>query len=623
VRFTADLSEATFHSTAQFDQITQQSYSNGYRPDLHNLIFLWDLGDDAQWSAPQNVLPGWKNKRFARGPVVQHVYAEPGLYTVKLTVIEPLQGLQQNDFRVAFAEDLLVEVRPQGDAFPNTNTICVNPVGDNDFSLAPSGSLAVQADHFDHNLAIWQSRLGGAPKRWLFKRGATYSLGLQVRETSTPGTAFGAYGDEGLDRPILNVGTGGVGFHFINYALNDKGDTRISDLDLRGGFDPSSNAVNASSPANGASAIRWGRQMDFTMSNLSMTGFELSTISAYWNQSPGDNWRFAMDDCEITDFGGQYATIHGYCNNVETSMSFTGTAIVQNPNASADDTELRAPIRVNDAGYFHARGCDIFHTSEAGQPGFKLGESGAIKHPVINVHSNTVESCYACISVNQGMGEGGNNDGGNINNAVIDGNILIGGHVMRTFVGVTGQGVTIRNNLGWQPGIAASDGIGLRDGAVWASRAGDNVTTEVAPIRSHHNTWVMDRDTAQNADAGFSELNNTPKFTNNLPGNPGFGDVTSIDNFVHAPALDTPNVDSVAPDIVSIGFEPRSVGRTAVSTFSLDGAFDPPGPVPHVTPASGGGAFEQSEGPFLAHHDIEGALRPGSRTKGAFDPNAI
>ena len=126
IRFTVDLSKSTFDTAGPSGTATY------YDPRLHDLIYLWDLGDPGTWDAPVNVLASWKNRNVAKGPSVRHIYRDPDDYIASVLVVEPSTG------KTATASVNVTVDDPQ-DYYGDTNTIYVNNIGDSDFSGVPAG----------------------------------------------------------------------------------------------------------------------------------------------------------------------------------------------------------------------------------------------------------------------------------------------------------------------------------------------------------------------------------------------------------------------------------------------------------------------------------------------------
>jgi hypothetical protein len=331
----------------------------------------------------------------------------------------------------------------------------------------------------------------------------------------------------------------------------------------------------------------------------------------------GADQHIHLDDTYVTDFGGQYVVITEASIGPKSSFAATGLAIVQNVDASSDDTLLRAPLRTNGFQFTHGRGCDLFHTGEAGQPCWKVEErptkvSGAWEDGhIVNIHSCSMEGGFpGPIRLNGNMNI---YDRGNIQNAILDGNIFLANYQSDCFVSLGGQGVTIRNNLGVKL-EAETGGVANRllafvdlhhDGAALPAADG-------APIDIYNNTMLITSTSAQQSDF-------ISPFTRNNSGTANeYNDVTVENNLLHMPALDTPEVP-YAPVTTGILFTPRCKGRRPSSTFVLDEDYASVGDVLDTRPAVGSLALGAALIDPMSYLDITLTPRPAFPSVGAWE----
>ncbi|MCA9368635.1 hypothetical protein KC887_10550, partial [Candidatus Kaiserbacteria bacterium] len=161
VRFSVDLSLSNFDTAGPTGDAT-------YDARLHDLIYLWDFDDPGTWTAPVQNLAAHKNRNAGKGPIEANMYRTPGTYNPSVLVIEPSSG------KTATASVSVVVTDPD-EVFAGNKTICINPVGDNDFSGAPVGALTYEVAQFqDGEGTVWRNHAEeGVIKRFLFKGGAT------------------------------------------------------------------------------------------------------------------------------------------------------------------------------------------------------------------------------------------------------------------------------------------------------------------------------------------------------------------------------------------------------------------------------------------------------------------
>lgn len=195
--------------------------STPYKQDFLNLYYLWDYGDSNNST--------WLNGRSRNtdtGPIGAHVYDSVGTYNVSLTVIDPL-----TDTTVR-TESTTITVTDPDTYYSGTDTICINNVGDTDFSEKPSGALEVNNDDVSSVISThWASN-----KRLLFKRGGSWTHNSGTFGNNVINAQLGAYGtgtgadSQGLfsNAPSL-VSTNGTTFAFINNWQNCV----VSDLEIR------------------------------------------------------------------------------------------------------------------------------------------------------------------------------------------------------------------------------------------------------------------------------------------------------------------------------------------------------------------------------------------------------
>lgn len=585
VRFTVDLTLAAFDSTSSYDPIADVTYTNGYNPALHNLIFLWDLGDTGTWHLHERTPDTWRTRRFTKGPVVQHVYPEPGDYTVRLTVIEPHTG------KTSSAETTFT-VLDQETVYPGDMTVCINPIGDTDFTGAPAGADLVNMDDFLRSDPVWTDRYR-TKRRWLFKRGASFTTGMRIREESAAGHLFGAYGNG--DMPVLNMRPGNA-FNFDILGDDVKRDYRICDLHIQNTFDPTSQTVSQFGATNMGITGNGFQVIDLVVHNIKTRGLGNSVININQNNRPDANFRYAFNALDVTDSGGRYNIIIGQSENEASTVSLTGSRITQNPLSISDDTNITANIRINRCENTYIAFNDLFNISE-NNPSIKVCEDNTVPQPdsinpqLVNITSNTIEANSNIISIGIGMKDRAVTQ----QNVVIDGNILCGNWDTQYVFQCCCTGITIRNTLSWQPNVPSVNGLGtvswFRFELELDATGGQDVP--IAPVQLYNNTFINDREDANNNNGNITQL--MTDFNNQFT---AAGVFSEQYNIIHQPNLGTPQT-SFAPLGTDVIFNPRStVGR-------ISGA-DLPNPVPDTSFAN--------TAQMLTHAPLTGSAALGSAT---------
>lgn len=592
--------------------------SNIYDARLHDVEYFWDFGDAANttadlWSQPVNVLDEWKRRYVGRGPFVSHMYLEAGTYTIKCAAYERSSGKWTSASKS-------VVVATQDSAYPTTKTICVNPVGDSDFSAAPTGAVELNLDTLTTATTEWSTYADGSnPVRWLFKRGGTYTVNLAISSGQGDGIMFGAYGSGA--RPILNgIGTGSLGattqgatfYVNSNYggfegALSP--DIRFDGLNMQGNHDPVTQSQSGTDHANlDWHAVKFHKYVDAMISDCRMAGFAESTVSDYANLNTRQ-MNIHLDDCLITDFGGQFCIIMQDEFHVSSSFSMTGTALTQNPDAM-DDDQIRSPLRLNHILSTCLDGCDVFHTDRA-QPALKLAETPEADGMLVNVHRTTVEGGSNPLSfvhnVNAGLGRS------SAHNMIADSFIAIGNHGTTALTGTFGTGLTLRNVLMIMPPVEKHGTIGNFRGYLATqdeSTTYDATIVGAAPIRMYNCTLRMDRTGTQNGSASVSE--------NYEQTSGGFSSITTDNNVIHEPATGYANT-TFAPVTTGTLFEARNKGSRNTSGV-LDGTLaTPAGSVIGSELDTGSSGLNAATSGLVAATDIRGKWRAASADKGAWE----
>ena len=555
VRFSVDLSASTFETPGE---VSGEFYNAQY----HDLIYLWDFDDAASgdWTAPEKVLPGWKNRNIAKGPWVAHVYTQPGTYNPSVLVIEPSSG------KTATASVEVIVANPDT-VYAGTNTICVNPVGDSDFSGEPSGAARVNIDDFYSTDSEWTSRLGGSPKRWLFKRGASFDMNVVLTSNVTNGVYFGSYGPSSVKPNLKNIGEGATTKNQLwaeGFGANTPtvpAPIYLDGLHFTGTFDPTtewSNTIWYSGFT--ATAVHLRSSLDMVVSNCDFTGHGQGSFVVEPTLDGAAN-HIHMDHCTVNEFGGQYAVFMGPSENPASSFAVTGCRLAQIPTAFATDiTGLagsRSPIRAEHYQYNHVRGCDLFHT-DGSQPCLKLVNIPRLEGAITNVHSCSFEGGASAVNVGGSSTEVGKGlERSNIQNSIIDGIIYVvtwhGAQMVNTYC----TGLTVRNCLAiWPNAKRASSGmIGPTAcfGFIQLSPTGSYSTTVGAqPVRIYNNTFLFERTPTENN-------NHVPVVIRDSTSG-GFTNILGSNNVVHMPNLTVPQID-FAPLSTTALWTPRAIGR--------------------------------------------------------------
>lgn len=550
VRFWVDLSASSFDAAGPAD-------GEFFDPRLHDLIYLWNFDDAASgdWTAPENVLPAWKNRNVAKGPFVAHMYTQPGTYNPSVLVIEPSSG------KTATAT-LEVTVGDPDVMFADTDTVYISTSGD--FAGVPAASPKYTTSELINSSSAWTGNAVGpvdsnAPaKRFLFRRGETFNVQLNnIDGFHHSPHLFGAYGS-GTTKPILNHAlvtpaqamfktTDGYGQRLDRFTETPQ-PIRFVGLDLRGDFDPTT-AIPRGVGQNGRFYDMAGFH-ELTVSDCRISGLEAGAIGTLSLNSDKATRTgiFHVDDTVIEDNGGQYPVILGHYETAMAAAIFTGIRHVQNPNALFNNY-TRAPIRMQYVQNTYLAGCDFFSV-ESAQPIVKLITAPYVDGALVNVHSNSGEGGVTFFTVCSTAADGA--DRITAHNVVLDGNIYVGGPVSDNMFEVQAGGVTMRNNLYVQPQLNAPHLNSTRYFCNPTVLIGYNAGLADEPILIYNNTFVCFRTTAQMNSA-------VPVMFRPQSSNPWLN-IVSENNVLHSPNENTPQVAYAPIAGTETLWTPRNIG---------------------------------------------------------------
>lgn len=495
VRFTVDLSNSDFDTQGP-------GAGEVYDPRMHDLIYLWDMGDTVTtWKKPVNVLTEWKDRNVAKGPFIQHMYPQAGTYTPSVLVIEPSTG------KTATAS-VEVTVLDPDTAYTGANTICVNPMGDNDFTGAPSGAAQVNIDNLIYTSPVWTARKGGKAKRWLFKRGAEFQAHLRVGSDVANGLYFGSYGTGA--KPVLRW-DGAVHpdlremncFSLEAYGVNTPSvapDIRFVGLDFRGDFDPTTTRSDYDQYKGPQPPIRSLANVCGMISDCEWSGWQCTNINLQGSdKSREQSWH--IDDCGMTAFGGQYAIFGVGSDHARSSFSITGCLLAQSIGAMGNvytQGSSRAILRSSSPHRFHMRCNDSYHT-DYNQHHYVPFKDPIEHGGVVNIHSCSMEGGGGGINLHANPHGPGTVDPGNsvAFNAIIDGCFYFCNHSSKSPFYSNGSGITFRNLHCVQPSVSRVTTNNVAMVEVITKGTFDETLVGNAPIKVYNCTYIYLKTDAQ------------------------------------------------------------------------------------------------------------------------------
>jgi MYXO-CTERM domain-containing protein len=202
----------------------------------HDLSYKWNFGDP---NAGTWAMSG-RSKTADVGPSAAHVFEQPGMYTITLTVIQP-SGASATVTKT-------VEVTDPDVAYAGANTYCYRASAGGSFTGCPAG--AQQKTNASFNAAI--SECKGPGHRCLFRSGDTFTAGQQVAlDATAPGT-IGAFGAG--NKPILDASA--LGANRLFFGGSGGQDYRVMDLFVKGPGALFSRVYGASHPQKNTLFLR-------------------------------------------------------------------------------------------------------------------------------------------------------------------------------------------------------------------------------------------------------------------------------------------------------------------------------------------------------------------------------
>lgn len=284
---TSGVAPLSVHFSANFSGSPEEARA------FHFYDYTWDFGDPSSgvWSTTG------KSKNTAKGGVTAHVFEYPGNYQVTLTVRERAGVIDTQTFNIS--------VQDPDEYYAGTLTTCVNPVGDSNFSGAPSGARHINTDNLSSITPY-----AAAGNRILFKRGASWTTGGLNWPNNAGPVTIGAYGSGA--KPEISVQNG----TFFNVSY--KQDWRIMDLSLRD-LDKNASAIGG---VTGCQSV--------TIFRLDTEGFATPIGWSHWN----DSQIIPIDLMSIVECKVQNAGDNGVYVGSE-NLAFLGNIV-----ANVDDSHV-------------------------------------------------------------------------------------------------------------------------------------------------------------------------------------------------------------------------------------------------------------------------------------------
>lgn len=412
-----------------------------YDPSFHEITFAWQIkgAPVAPFTAPENMLPDWRDANRAFGKVVALFLPDPGRYTIVLSA-------RDRSGTVAVAEHEISVVDAE-DAYPGAATICVSSDPGETWAGAPPEAQRVT------DLSKLQKTLGTSSTRTrlLFRRGQEYR-GISMRLDREMLTHIDAWGDG--PRPVLRPAEGADSTMFALWKRARMDQFSVANIDFRGTW-------NAATETGGdtSSPLTWAQSRTpchYTIWNCRFDGFERLDVAPRKDVSA----QVLVGNSVVTNWRNYGFLLRGN----KTRFALVGTRVAQHVEALHGDRKVGAlsnnhgPVRIPDCAKVYIGGSDFFSRSgwspigdePADQPCLRLNTSGT-RGRSFNLDRIVCEGGALIINLagaNQRTKE-------NPGNYLIDKAILIAtAKTIGPFVAVGFGGVTLRNVLGVLPDTA-------------------------------------------------------------------------------------------------------------------------------------------------------------------------
>lgn len=479
---------------------------SAYDPSYHDKSVFWDYGDSYQFTAPEQVQSGNLDSRWSRGPLGSHTYRASGDFVARVAVIEHSSGrVGFGTFRIGGTGADTPPVQAASDVFQGAATMFVDTNGAaGGYPNAPAG--AVRYDNIQ--AAIQQMPSSARATRVILERGQTHvisggrNLAMYTRPLGPTSFRIEANIGDGA-KPILTLNPANFSSGFVVYdgirfgnQPDAEADIVFAGLDCRGLWD---STTETGAPVTFVLSASDGSS--YTLyDDCEFTGWAIAHQSANHSRET----MYTINDTAITNWQ-EYAV---YDSSPYVSSAFTGARMTQDINALSGGPRTnphthntQGPIRFGGPKSAHVWATDMF--SNTGwfphgaiydvQPCLRFASSGQRAGARLNLGACALESGGQPIAF-------ANSDGSNADvpiNALLDGNVFLGGWRAAAMTRINSGGTTWRNNF-FVKADAQMDGASISGPSTNSNRvfefntsgtgsAAGNYTT---PTNIYNNTFI-------------------------------------------------------------------------------------------------------------------------------------
>lgn len=571
-----------------------------YDARLHDIYYFWDFGDSYEFTAPEHLIPQFRNSGVGYGAKAAHVYRQPGTYEISCLVVEPTSG------KTATAR-LTVEVGDPDEIFTDGTNIYVDQTYN---GATPPANAPAGAQIFRDFTAAMEGGIKnqtGRPRRIILARGQRHVINSDM----SIGYAFMApsfciVAEKGPGpNPIIDMSNNTVMWAYTHESASER-DFRFENIDFVGTWD----TTTQSGGRQVGFYIRENPPLQTLFDGCSFDGFDLAIyINAFGkvkispdpylflNNSKVTNWRASSvfgDGINLCMTGNRIAQhpegLNGYSGSDNNLISAMRVSLMDNTIIAQNDFFSRSGWFVNVPGIFTTQACIRLSTT-------------AYEGAYHNVNCNAMEGGFSLLSINNSNGE----DGVAIN-AVVEKNVFVGSHDTKFMVDISYGGTTVRNNVGIFPDTP-SYGI-MPDKFVAYVRQGIDEQNRDAPQKVYSNTFV-NLQSDMPSSAGEAYVINVSDAADL-----GYTNVVAANNVNYQPAL---GVTADAPLGRTVLWEPRYTHYQDDDTPRNDAVATPADTIALFEPLEGSAAIGDALTGEVALDDFCGDKRPMYPSRGAFE----
>ncbi|WP_299819471.1 hypothetical protein [uncultured Jannaschia sp.] len=567
--------------------------ATGYNAQDHDLIYLWDFGDDgATFTAPTNVLAQWKDANKGYGRKVAHVYQQPGTYTPSVLIIEPSSGKN-----ITITLDPITVADPDV-VYSGSKTIFVS--ANSSHPNRPAGSKHSPTASGAFTLGA------GTDCRIMFARGETFTTGkLDCR--SLKRFMLCAAPGSGAKPVIRKTGTTyEQPLMEIHYDYTSS-QIIVDGLQFEGAWD--STTETGGDKAGPCFKLHAQSAVNMLVTNCESSGFFYTML--WLTQKSGDAakaGRFCLHNTFVTNWQ-DYGLYMEACGRI----ALLGNRLSQHVDALSGGPKTYDPRLHNGHGPMRFQLFIPHHVQIDGNDMFtRCGwfpnvPEVATEQPCIR--ANMAQRRDSMYHVSRCSMEGGDVS---IVNGPMNGNIapvlspmvvemcyFVGSYQTRYFVITSSSGLTVRNTVGIRPNLPVFSG---KDWISFVTVAGHDTG---APVKVHNNTYINLSTDGEGEPFVDKE---TGSFT-----------VMEADNITHAPRFN-PSVTDFAPLDQTPRWTPRHKGYKNKGDASFHTEYATPADTVwnaaplEKSPVLGAAVVEDA-----VYVDLAGQVRPAYPSVGALE----